>query len=214
LSKTQILTCPVGILQTNCYLLINNQTREAVIIDPGAESLKIQKTCRELNLTPVAILLTHGHFDHFIAADKIRQAYSIPVCIGEMEKELLADAVMNGSRMIRALDAALSADSFFTDDERLDIAGLSIRVIHSPGHTPGGACFYLEDENILISGDTLFRDSFGRTDMPGGDIGALAATIINQLFTLPGTTVVYPGHGEKTTVEYEKQRNMILTFIK
>jgi glyoxylase-like metal-dependent hydrolase (beta-lactamase superfamily II) len=214
LSKTQLLTCPVGILQTNCYILINEQTRGAVIIDPGAEPLKIQKTCEELNLSPVAVLLTHGHFDHFIAADKLRQAYSIPVWINDAEKELLGDAAMNGSHMIRALDAALTADRFFTDGELLDIAGFSIRVIHSPGHTPGGACFYLEDENILISGDTLFRDSFGRTDMPGGDIGALAATITKRLFTLPGKTAVYPGHGEATTIEYEKQRNMIWEFVK
>jgi glyoxylase-like metal-dependent hydrolase (beta-lactamase superfamily II) len=214
LNKIQILTCPVGILRTNCYLIINEQTSEAVIIDPGAEPGKIQKTCEERSLSPTAILLTHGHFDHFIAAEKLRQAYSIPVWIGELEKDLLADAEMNGSHMIRALDTALSADRFFTDNELLDIAGISIRVIHSPGHTPGSVCFYLKEADALISGDTLFRDSFGRTDMPGGDMKALAATITERLFTLPENTDVYPGHGEPTTIEYEKQRNMIWRYVK
>ena len=202
----QIITIEVGMIGTNCYL-INYEENKAFIIDPGDNSNAIQKKCSQLNLGPIAVLLTHGHFDHMMAAEAIKEAYGIPIYAGEAEKELLNNPRYNGSVMINK-PCTLTADRWLAG--QADIFGFT--VIATPGHTAGSVCYYHEKEKILFSGDTLFKDSFGRTDLATGDMDTLAHSIKNILFALPEDVKVYPGHGPATTIGYEKRHNMINSF--
>ena len=205
----QLSALVLGPLQTNCYFLTNGGTKETIIVDPADEFAKIHEKCRTLNIKPIAVFLTHGHFDHIAAVEYVKNAWEIPVYAGAAEKGLLRDARINGSAMIN-MDISFTADKWVSDGELLYIAGFEIKVIGAPGHTAGSVCYYFEDGDILISGDTLFRDSFGRTDLPTGDFSMLASSIKRKLFPLPDITVVYPGHGVKTTIAYEKKNNLIL----
>lgn len=204
-----IETCAVGIMATNCYLLINKETKETVIIDPGAQASLIISKITDLNLKPVAILLTHGHFDHIMAAGHVAEEYGISIYASELEATLLSDSSLNCSNLIRD-NFDIEADVLLHDRQKLNLAGFVIEVINTPGHTSGGVCYYLEDKKILFTGDTLFNESIGRTDFPTGDIRALLNSVAKQLFTLPEDVVVYPGHGDTTTIEHEKNNNPFL----
>ncbi len=201
-----IKTCVVGVVSTNCYLLINENTKETIIIDPGAEADKIILKIKELNVKPVAILLTHGHFDHVIAVKDLVEEYGIKTYGSKEEVAIFENDSLNCSGMIRQ-NYELEVDILLEDNEKVNLAGFDIEVIHTPGHTQGGVCYYIEDEGVLFSGDTLFADSIGRTDLPTGDIRALRNSIIKRLFVLPEEVEVYPGHGAKTTIGHEKAHN-------
>ena len=203
----KIITIVVGMVQTNCYLVVDENNNEAAVIDPGGNPVLIESKIEELGLRPVGILLTHGHFDHIMAVDALRTTYKIPIFAGEAEKDLLADAKLNGSGMVRK-NITLEADEWLLNGAFI----FGLKVIHTPGHTAGSVCFYHQNENVLFSGDTLFRESFGRTDFPTGDFEMLKNSIKQKLFTLPENTAVYPGHGEKTGIGYEKKKNMIWEF--
>jgi len=196
----------LGMVNTNCYIIFNESTNEALIIDPPDQAPALKVKIEELGLSPVAILLTHGHFDHIMAAGDLAAAFGIPVLAGEDEKALLEDYNLNGSRMVRK-NYTLSADRFLKDKEELILGGMRIKVIHTPGHTAGGVCYYFEKEKVLISGDTLFLESIGRTDLPTGDQYTLLESIRRKLMVLPEEVLVYPGHGDKTTIGYEKMHN-------
>lgn len=196
----------IGMVSTNCYIIFNESTNEALIIDPPDQAPALKVKIEELELSPVAILLTHGHFDHIMAAGDLAAAFGIPVLAGEDEKTLLEDYNLNGSRMVRK-NYTLSADRFLKDKEELILGGMRIKVIHTPGHTAGGVCYYFEEEKVLISGDTLFLESIGRTDLPTGDQYTLLESIRRKLMVLPEEVFVYPGHGDKTTIGYEKIHN-------
>ncbi len=196
----------IGMVSTNCYIIFNESTKEALIIDPPDQAPALKVKIEELELCPVAILLTHGHFDHIMAAGDLAAAFGIPVLAGEEEKALLEDYNLNGSRMVRK-NYTLSADRFLKDKEELILGGMRIKVIHTPGHTAGGVCYYFEEEKVLISGDTLFLESIGRTDLPTGDQYTLLESIRRKLMVLPEEVLVYPGHGDKTTIGYEKMHN-------
>lgn len=196
----------LGMVSTNCYIIFNESTNEALIIDTPDQAPALKVKIEELGLSPVAILLTHGHFDHIMAAGDLAAAFGIPVLAGEEEKALLEDYNLNGSRMVRK-NYTLSADRFLKDKEELTLGGMRIKVIHTPGHTAGGVCYYFEDEKVLISGDTLFLESIGRTDLPTGDQYTLLESIRRKLMVLPEEVLVYPGHGDKTTIGYEKMHN-------
>ena len=191
---------------TNCYFIGNTQTNETIIIDPADNARSIQSKCEEMNLKPITILLTHGHYDHILAVNEVREIFKIPVYAGLEEKELLADFSLNCSELFGG-KAEVVADKWLNDGDILELAGMTIKVIRTPGHTAGSICYYFESENLLVSGDTLFKGTFGRTDLPTGNMSALIQSITQKLFTLPDNTDVYPGHGRKTIIANEKWDN-------
>ena len=203
----QLTALTLGMNRTNCYLLTNARTKETVIVDPAGDFPAIAKKITGSELLPKAVILTHGHFDHIGAAAETRDAYQIPIYAAAVEKALLADPNMNGSAMFGG-PITIEADNFVNDNDELSQAGISISVIATPGHTAGSVCYHIAGENILLSGDTLFRGSIGRTDVPTADHAMILHSIKDKLFTLPDTTGAYPGHGEKTSIGYEKKYNM------
>lgn len=204
----QIITMVLGALRTNCYFIYNEQTRKTVIIDPGDNAYAIQKKCETMMLYPEAILLTHGHFDHIMAAEDVKKTYSVPVYAGIAEQEILLNPYLNCGHMMN-INISLTADKWLNNNEILNMAGVAVKVINTPGHTAGSVCYYIEDENALFSGDTLFRSGYGRTDFPTGSQIDIRKSIINKLFVLPEKTTVYPGHGDKTEISYEKVNNFL-----
>ena len=202
----QIDTLVLGMMATNCYLARNKETGAAFIVDPGAAADRIIRKIDERNAKPEAILLTHGHFDHIGAAEELRNRYGIPICVLSEEKEIMEDTGKNLSRMCGA-GFTVTPDRVFCDGETVKLAGVSVQVLHTPGHTSGGACYYVEQENVLFSGDTLFCCSVGRTDFPTGSMGQLHDSLHRKLFMLPDQTLVLPGHEQSTEIGYEKQYN-------
>lgn len=203
MAEIMIRSVLVSECYTNCYICMNQETKEGFIVDPGADGLKISANISRLEMIPKAILLTHGHFDHVEAVEGLKNRYDIPVIVGEKEDRLLLDKRMNLSAMF-GNPLQVCADKFLSDGEKITVAGFKIQYIHTPGHTPGSGCYYLADNEVLFSGDTLFQASRGRTDFPGGSEAAILNSIKNKLLTLPGDTEVYPGHMEITTIDSEK----------
>ena len=212
MSDFRIKTYPVGQIGTNCYIIFREQLKKAIIVDPGDEGEFILEECRKLSVTPEAILLTHGHFDHIMAVNEIKQAFpEIVIYAGENEKMLLNDSSVNLSTNIGRL-CSIEADHYVTDGETIDPAGILTHVIATPGHTEGSVCYYMKEEDVLISGDTLFLESLGRTDFPTGDQLKIIGSIRGKLFPLPGDTMVYPGHGSVTTIGHEKSYNPVALY--
>ncbi len=196
----------VGMVGTNCYVVSNEETLECFLIDPGAYSDKMITYIRENALKPRAILLTHGHFDHIMGLDEVLAQFFVPVYVQEEEEILLKDASYNAS-VSYGPAYTFSGASHIKDGQVLELAGMKIRVIHTPGHTIGGCCYYIESENVLFSGDTLFCGSVGRTDFPGGSSAEIVRSLHKLVDTLPENTEVFPGHDTSTTIGYEKRYN-------
>ncbi len=192
----------LGIIMTNCYIAYDDVVKEAFIVDPADSADEIQLKITELGVKPVAILLTHGHFDHIGAVDELRDKYKIKVYVYEDEKDVMTSdanlASMIGKRM------SVEADEYLRDLQTIIIGGEKIQVIHTPGHTKGSCCFYLPDEKVLFSGDTMFCQSFGRTDFPTGSMSQLISSIKNRLLKLDDDVKVYPGHNEETKIGFER----------
>ena len=203
MSRIKIRSVLVSECYTNCYLCMNTETKEGFIVDPGDDELKISANVSHIEMKPVAILLTHGHFDHIGAVEKLKKRYDIPVYASEVEDRLLLDNRANLSSMFGE-PTMICADKFLRDGENVNIAGFDIKFILTPGHTPGSGCYYIADENVLFSGDTLFHASRGRTDFPGGSEAAVINSIKEKLLKLPGNTDVYPGHMDTTKIDNEK----------
>ncbi len=199
----------LGQVQTNCYLIGNEKTKEAVVIDPADEGAYIAKRLRSLGYELKAILLTHGHFDHITGAEELRNLTGAEIYAYEGEKELLADPKLNCSS-IAGHTVSLIPDKFFKDKDQLEFAGFTFEVLFTPGHTSGSVCFYLKSEGILFSGDTLFQESVGRSDLPTGNGRRLVKSVNERLIPLGEDILVYPGHGEDTTIGYEKRYNYYL----
>ena len=206
MGKLKINQYVVGAVQTNCYFAINDETNETLIVDPGDNAKQLADRIRQEELKPVAVLLTHGHFDHAGGAAELAREFQIPVYAHENEKETLEDPKLNVSWMM-GKEEHFSADEFVTDEQELDLAGFHIRVLHTPGHTVGGCCYYLPYEDVVFSGDTLFCMSVGRTDFPKGSMSAIVRSIKEKLMVLPERTTVYPGHNDVTTIENERMYN-------
>lgn len=196
----------IGMVSTNCYIVTNEETKECFMIDPGTFRPEIVSHIRSGGLTLKAILLTHGHFDHIMGIDGFLQEFSVPVYACEEEKKLLENERYNASIMYGE-GYTFTEAVYVTDGQILDVAGMKIRVIHTPGHTIGGCCYYLEDELVLFSGDTLFQESIGRADLPTGSASALVRSVREKLLILPEAVRVYPGHEEMTTIEMERKYN-------
>ena len=196
----------VGMIMTNCYLMMNTDTKEALIIDPGAEADKIKEMVQKEGAKPGAILLTHGHHDHIGAVNEIKRTYDVPVYVHETEDELLEET-KTGQLRHMGITEPVEGDERMHGDPSLSLAGFDIKVFHTPGHTRGGVCYYFKNEGVLFSGDTLFQGSVGRTDFPGGSMSELVRSITGKLFTLPEDTKVYPGHEGETSIGFEKVYN-------
>lgn len=200
----------VSMAATNCYLAINTQTKETLIIDPGASAERLYEEMRKQELRPAAILLTHGHFDHAGAAAELAERCGVSVYAHEKERETLEDPRINLSGGMAGLPSRYSADVYVKDEQELDLAGFHIRVLFTPGHTAGGCCYYIPMEDVVFSGDTLFCGSVGRTDFPGGSMSVLVRSIRDKLMVLPEQTQVLPGHEARTTIEQERMYNPYL----
>lgn len=201
----------LGMVQTNTWFVINEKTKELILIDPADDAGRIIRKIEADGLKLQGILLTHGHFDHIGAVDDLRAYFQGVQCYaGEKEEEVLE----NGSYNLSASWAAalsIRADRLLRDKETLTLAGFKIKVIETPGHTKGGVCYYLSEEGVLFSGDTLFRTSVGRTDFPTGSMSQIVRSVQYLTENLPGDTVVYPGHQEITTIAYEQRFNPYLS---
>lgn len=197
----------VGMIGTNCYLVINEETKETVMVDPGAYPAKVKNAVKEQGLKLKAVLLTHAHFDHIMGLSDVMEDVKVPVYVEEADLPMMTDGESNlSSTYVRGgyrFEEAVPVG----DGQQLEIAGFQFRVIHTPGHTPGGCCYYMEQEGVLFSGDTLFQTSVGRSDFPGGSASALVRSVKEKLLVLPEETHVYPGHMEETTIGYEKLHN-------
>ncbi len=201
---------PLGIMQTNCY--IAEQDRACLIIDPGSEGTKLISWINENKLKPIAILLTHAHFDHIGAVDEVRERFNIPVYVHEKEKEWLPNPMLNGSeqfRMARPVQAK-PAECYFMKEEKCKLDSFEFMVLETPGHSPGSVSYYFEREKAVVSGDALFSGSIGRTDLLGGNHSQLINSIHAKLLVLPEETVVMPGHGPTTTIGEEMDGNPFL----
>ena len=206
MGQIEIKSMTLGMVATNCYLIINKETKEALLIDPADNALRISNVIEENVCTLKAILLTHGHFDHIMALNELKKRYNVPVYAHEEEEDVLKQSSLNTSGMIGQIYTT-QADIYVKDGEHLKLAGLDIIVLHTPGHTKGGVCYYLPEEKVLMSGDTLFHCSIGRTDFPTGSMSQLVRSVKEQLFVLPDDVQVYPGHDSVTSIGYEKQYN-------
>ena len=199
----------VGSVQTNCYFAINENTSEVLIVDPGACAARLAEIIDEKKLNPTAILLTHGHFDHAGGAAELAERYDNKVYAEEHERETLENPTINLSGW-EGREISYHADVFLRDEQEIDLAGFHIRVLHTPGHTVGGCCYYFSYQNAVFSGDTLFAQSVGRTDFPKGSASALIRSIEEKLMPLPDETTVYTGHNEITTIGTERMYNPYL----
>ena len=215
MSKMKINHYVVGMVQTNCYIVINDDTKECFIIDPGASGKQLAEKIEQDGLEPVAVLLTHGHFDHAGAAKTLKDEFDISIYAHEKEESTLKYPDKNVSWMV-GTEESYAADVFFKDEETIMLAGFEIKVLHTPGHTEGGCCYYIADEAVIFTGDTLFAGSVGRTDFPGGSMSQIVRSIQEKLLTLNkagnlGTDImVYPGHNDPTTIETERMENPYL----
>lgn len=197
----------VGEVGTNCYFAVHKETKELILIDPGDGASRIATTIEKEGYHPKAVLLTHAHYDHVLAVDALSERYGIPVYAHEAEKETVEDPHLN----LGGISTICRVTDYVKDGEELSLAGFRILVLFTPGHTPGGCCFYFPEEKALFSGDTLFEGSVGRTDFPKGNMRQLVDGIREKLLVLPEETVVFPGHMGMTSIGQEKKYNMYLS---
>lgn len=204
--KMKVERFVTGIISTNCYLAINEETRQAVVIDPAASPSYLMKHIRSEGLKIEAILLTHGHFDHMMGIDGFLAEYDVPVYVHEDDEDVMNQPELNLSSTYTS-GYTFSGAHYMKDNQVLTYAGYDFQVIHTPGHTRGGCCYYVESEGVLFSGDTLFQNSVGRTDFQNSSTSDLIRSIREKLMLLPDDTHVYPGHMGETTIGYEKTHN-------
>lgn len=200
----------LGQIQTNCYVVINEATKETIVIDPADRPDAVLRKAVDEGLKLKAIFLTHGHADHMLGVPELKAKLGLPVYACEAERELLADPEQNLSQALFRKSVAFAADVWVKDEEEIEAAGMKFRVLATPGHTPGGCCYYSAEAGVLFSGDTLFAGSVGRTDFPGGSMSALMHSIREKLVPLPDETRVYPGHMEESTIGAERRYNPYL----
>lgn len=196
----------LGMCQTNCYFVYQEGKAEAIVIDPADQGAYIYEALTQNGFLVAGILLTHGHFDHIWGVEALREKSGAKVYTFEGEKALCNDERLNVSRQAGRA-CSVDADVYVKDGGEITIAGMTCRLIATPGHTQGSCCYYFEDAGFLLSGDTLFAESVGRTDLPTGSMSQIVRSIQDKLFVLPDETKVYPGHGEGTTIAHEKSYN-------
>lgn len=198
-----IMRLVVGPIRTNCYLIKNKFSDGVIIVDPGGDEEIIENRILAYHMKPVAILLTHGHFDHIGAVNQLKSRFGVKVYAYQDEKEVLERPDINLSSMFER-PMSIKADVYLRDNEEFELDGIKFKTIYTPGHTIGSCCFYIENEKALFSGDTLFAYSHGRTDFPTGSEGAIIRSITEKLLKLESDVKVYPGHEDETTIGREK----------
>lgn len=196
----------LGMVGTNVYLIINHDTNESILFDPADQMNEIATMIEKSGSKLKAVLLTHGHFDHVTALEEVKQKYQVPVYANKLEKDTLSTPNINLSSG-HGYQLSVTADEWLEDGTELELAGMKVKAISTPGHTAGGMCYYIEAADMLISGDTLFAASVGRTDFPGGSMATIVRSVKDKLLILPDDTKVFPGHGESTSIAYEKKYN-------
>ncbi len=201
-----VKTIAVGALATNCYIIGCEKTKQAAVIDPGDEAGRILDAVREAGLKVTRVLLTHAHFDHIGAADEVVKASGAPLALHPDDLPLLQ---AGGGALFFDFQPPPIPDTVVSlaTGQEIAVGELTLRVLHTPGHSPGHVTFYDPAEGALFDGDVLFADGIGRTDLPGGSFEVLLRSIGEQLMTLPDETVVYPGHGPATTIGHERRSN-------
>lgn len=195
----------VGSYMSNCYIVGSDKTHEAAIIDPGAEFTRIDSKIMELGVTPKMILLTHAHGDHIGAVLELIKKYNVPVYIHEDDAGALVDSSINLTKVLFRKEVTINPDVKLKDGDKIMLGDLEFEIIHTPGHTPGGIC--IKVENIMMTGDTIFNKSIGRTDFPGGSFDQIISSIKDKIFKYDDDTIVYPGHNSPTTIKSEKMGN-------
>jgi glyoxylase-like metal-dependent hydrolase (beta-lactamase superfamily II) len=214
-----VIGFPTGALQANCFLLATGEGEACVIVDPGQDAVEpVEKAIREHRLSPVAVLLTHGHFDHVFSVTPICDGNDIPAWIHPDDQAMLSDPLLGISPESRAFFGGVEMREpkevrALTDGAELDLAGLTMTVDHTPGHTGGSVMFRAGSEEggrLVLSGDTLFAGSIGRTDLPGGDHRSMLTSLRQKVLALPDDTVVLPGHGPTSTIGRERVSNPYL----
>ena len=206
MAELKIGRITLGMCQTNFYFLYMEGSTEVIAVDPADKGAYLFDTLKKHNFTVGAILLTHGHFDHLWGCNELRQLSGAKVYAYKEEEDVLLSERLNVSSGV-GRPYTVKPDYLFEDNEEFELCGVKGKVIATPGHTKGSCCYYFEEANILVSGDTLFQESVGRTDLPTGSGGTLGRSIKERLLCLPGETTVYPGHGDSTTISYEAKYN-------
>ena len=200
----------VGPFQENCYVVGDEDTGSAALIDPGDEATRIALAVEQTNLEIGQIILTHAHIDHIGAVAQLADEYACPVLIHAEAEPMLKQAPTQAMMMGLKFSKVPNVDRHIEDEEVLEVGGLSLRSLYTPGHAPGHLAFYIESEGVVLAGDALFAGSVGRVDLPGGSMEVLMKSIQERLLTLPDETVVHPGHGPETTIGNEKSYNPFL----
>lgn len=198
-----------GIISTNCYLAVNEETKQAVVVDPAACPPSLMNRIEEEGLEITAILLTHGHFDHIMGLDGLLKEYDVPVYVHEYDREIMTNPRLNLSSSYTS-GYTFDGAEYIHGGETLRFAGYDFEVFHTPGHTPGCCCYYVKAEGVLFSGDTLFAGSVGRSDFPGSSASELIRSVREKLLPLPDDTHVYPGHMGETMIGHERKNNPFL----
>ncbi len=206
MSNLKIGRLMLGICQTNCYFVYQEGSTDVIFFDPADKGDYIYEKLQEKGLNVKGILLTHGHFDHIWGTNKLRELSGAPIYAYEAEKVLCEDAITNVSDQV-GRPYTVVPDYYVKDGEEITIAGMTCKVIATPGHTVGSCCYYFEEAGMLIAGDTLFQESVGRTDLATGSMSAIIHSVKDKLFLLPDETKVYPGHGDVTSIGHEKRYN-------
>lgn len=204
MADTKTIECfTVGPIGTNCYLLLDEETKEAFLVDPGDEAEYLISELNRREVRPRAVLLTHGHFDHVLAVSAVKEAYpGAEVLMGERERPMAENEDLNSG--FPGQHCSYAVDRYLAGGEEISLAGVTLRVLETPGHTAGSVCYYAEELGVLFAGDTLFYHSYGRYDLPTGSVRDLRESLTTLLTTLPEEVQVLPGHGRTTTIKEER----------
>ncbi|MEE0511154.1 MAG: MBL fold metallo-hydrolase [Peptococcaceae bacterium] len=203
-------TLVVGPLEENCYIVYDENSKKALIVDPGAEAAHIIAMIEKESLQPQLIVNTHGHWDHVGAVAELKEKYGIPFYLHADDEEWLREPLCH--LLGQGVAPELTVDHTIDDDTVLMLGDEPLRVIHTPGHTKGGCVLWLENADIAFTGDTLFKGTIGRTDFPGGSYEDILTSVQKKMAVLPDQCVVYPGHGPKSTMAWERAHNPYMRY--